>query len=72
MPNRVSEFAEVVEEDVEYFKSILKKPGQVIEDELTLQRHNRDWTKKYIGQSSLCLKPNSTEELSKIMIYCNS
>ena len=36
-----------------------------------LEIHNTDWTKKYQGQSKLMLKPQSTEEVSAILSYCN-
>ena len=43
----------------------------VVTDEETLDLHNTDWTKKYKGTASLMLKPQSTEEVSAILRYCN-
>ena len=44
----------------------------MVTDEETLDIHNTDWTKKYKGTSSLMLKPQTTEEVSAILKYCNS
>ena len=33
--------------------------------------HNTDWSKKFIGQSQLMLKPKSTEETAEALKYCN-
>ncbi|KAF9437360.1 hypothetical protein BGZ76_001077 [Entomortierella beljakovae] len=36
-----------------------------------LEVYNTDWLRKYKGQSKLVLKPSSTEQVSKILKYCN-
>lgn len=57
-------------EDIEYFQSILRPEG-VVTDEEALATHNTDWLNKYHGKSRLLLKPKTTEEVSKILSYCN-
>lgn len=36
-----------------------------------LEPFNSDWMRKYKGQTKLVLKPESTEEMSKVLEYCN-
>ncbi|KAG7347639.1 glycolate oxidase subunit GLCD [Nitzschia inconspicua] len=36
----------------------------------SLDKYNIDWTKKYRGQSSLVVRPNSTQEVAAILRYC--
>ena len=36
-----------------------------------LEGYNADWMKKYRGQAKLVVKPQTTEQVSKIMKYCN-
>ena len=43
----------------------------VITDKDEIEPWNRDWTKKFVGNSKLMLKPSSTEEISEILKYCN-
>jgi (R)-2-hydroxyglutarate---pyruvate transhydrogenase len=73
---RDSRFAQITEEHVKYFKDVLGKESAII-DGITkdasedIEAFNGDWTRKYRGQSKLLLKPGSTEEVSKILKYCN-
>ncbi|KAF9161189.1 hypothetical protein BGX21_002402 [Mortierella sp. AD011] len=67
---RDESFKKLTEKDVEYFKSILA-PSAVSQDESDLEAFNNDWMHKYRGQSKLVLKPSSTEQVSKILKYCN-
>jgi hypothetical protein len=60
----------LTKKDVDYFKSVLT-PSSVVEDAEDLEHFNRDWMRKYRGQSKLVLKPSSTEQVSKILAYCN-
>jgi FAD/FMN-containing dehydrogenase len=41
------------------------------QDDGDLEPFNTDWMKKYRGKSQLVLKPSSTEQVSKILKYCN-
>lgn len=36
-----------------------------------IEGYNADWMRKYRGRASLVLKPGSTEEVSKVLKYCN-
>lgn len=64
-------FKVIEESDVNFFKTILKG-NQVITDEDDIKPHNSDWTNIYTGNSKLMLKPNSDEEVSQILKYCNT
>ncbi|KAI0835554.1 D-lactate dehydrogenase 2 mitochondrial precursor [Hypoxylon sp. FL0890] len=74
---RDDRFAQLTKEHVDYFKSILGKESAVIdgvtanvaEDEI--EPFNLDWMRKFKGHCKLVLKPGSTEEVSKILKYCN-
>ncbi|KAI0145834.1 D-lactate dehydrogenase 2 mitochondrial precursor [Hypoxylon sp. NC0597] len=74
---RDDRFTQLTNEHVDYFKSILGKESAVIdgvtaevaEDEL--EPFNLDWMRKFKGHCKLVLKPGSTEEVSKILKYCN-
>ncbi|XP_072940857.1 D-2-hydroxyglutarate dehydrogenase, mitochondrial [Epargyreus clarus] len=63
-------FSPLQQEDINYFKSIFKE-GQVLTEESEVLPFNIDWIKNCRGQSKLILKPKSTEEVSKILAYCN-
>ncbi|EMC93781.1 hypothetical protein BAUCODRAFT_150031 [Baudoinia panamericana UAMH 10762] len=73
---RDSRFKELTEDDVKYFKELLGSESAVI-DGVTkdafeeLDAFNADWMRKYRGQCRLVLKPESTEQVSKILKYCN-
>lgn len=36
-----------------------------------IEGYNADWMRKYRGQARLVLKPSSTEQVSKLLKYCN-
>lgn len=71
-----AKFGEVTAEHVEYFKEVLGKDSAVI-DGVTqdstsdIEPFNGDWMRKYRGHTKLVLKPGSTEEVSKVLKYCN-
>ncbi|QSZ32611.1 hypothetical protein DSL72_002190 [Monilinia vaccinii-corymbosi] len=73
---RDSRFAQISEENVKFFKDLLGKESAII-DGVTkdatddIEPFNGDWMRKYRGHASLVLKPGSTEEVSKILKYCN-
>ncbi|XP_078180819.1 FAD-linked oxidases family protein [Carex rostrata] len=58
-------------DDISYFKSVLEEKC-VVQDEERLSVANTDWLRKYIGTSQLLLLPKNTDEVSKILSYCNS
>ncbi|SZE99888.1 unnamed protein product [Blumeria hordei] len=73
---RGSNYAHVTSEHVDFFKGILGKDGAVIDGvtkdaEDDLEPFNLDWMRKYRGRTKLVLKPGSTDEVSKILKYCN-
>ncbi|KFH48990.1 putative D-lactate dehydrogenase-like protein [Hapsidospora chrysogenum ATCC 11550] len=74
---RDERFAQLTEEHVAYFKEVLGSSGSAVIDGVTadaeadLEPFNEDWMHKYKGQCRLVLKPGSTEEVSKILRYCN-
>ncbi|KAG0254122.1 hypothetical protein BG011_005943 [Mortierella polycephala] len=67
---RSQSFKKLSDEDISYFKSILS-PSGVSQDEEDLEAFNNDWMQKYRGQSKIVLKPSSTEQMSKVLKYCN-
>ncbi|KAG6533535.1 hypothetical protein ZIOFF_007410 [Zingiber officinale] len=64
-------FSNLNSDDVSFFRSILGDKN-VVEDEDRLSAANLDWMRKYKGSSQLLLLPRSSEEVSKILKYCNS
>jgi (R)-2-hydroxyglutarate---pyruvate transhydrogenase len=73
---RDSRFKELTAEDVKFFKDLLGSESAVIDglnQDATddLEGYNADWMKKYRGQAKLVVKPQTTEQVSKIMKYCN-
>ncbi|KAF9922162.1 hypothetical protein FBU30_007765 [Linnemannia zychae] len=67
---RNDSFKKLSEDDIAYFKSILA-PSSITQDSEDLEVYNIDWLNKHRGQSKLVLKPSSTEQVSKILKYCN-
>jgi (R)-2-hydroxyglutarate---pyruvate transhydrogenase len=73
---RDSKFAEITSDHVKFFKKLLGKEAAVI-DGVTkdatddIEPFNGDWMRKYRGHTKLVLKPGSTEDVSKILKYCN-
>lgn len=73
---RDSRFAQVTPEHVKFFKDLLGHESAVIDGvnaDATddLEAFNGDWMRKYRGHTKLVLKPGSTDEVSKILKYCN-
>ncbi|KAH6654375.1 D-lactate dehydrogenase-like protein 2 [Truncatella angustata] len=74
---RDERFAQITPEHVKFFKDLLGKDCAVIDgvtaevstDEM--EPYNGDWMRKYRGHCKLVLKPGSTEEVSKILKFCN-
>ena len=73
---RDTRFSQLTPEHVAYFKELLGSPSAVI-DGITadaaedIEPFNEDWLHKYKGQCRLVLKPATTEEVSRILKYCN-
>ncbi|KAI1395793.1 hypothetical protein F4819DRAFT_477342 [Hypoxylon fuscum] len=74
---RDSRFAQITKEHVDYFKALLGKESAVIDGVTTqaaeddIEPFNSDWMRKFRGHCRLVLKPGSTEEVSKVLKYCN-
>lgn len=72
---RDSRFAEVTPEHVKHFRDLVGDSavldGVNADAEGDLEPFNEDWMRKYRGRSRLVLKPGSTEDVSKILKYCN-
>lgn len=64
-------FSSLNSDDLSYFKGVLGEKN-VVQDEDRLETANIDWMHKYKGSSKLLLLPRNTEEVSKILEYCNS
>ncbi|XP_051244724.1 D-2-hydroxyglutarate dehydrogenase, mitochondrial [Dicentrarchus labrax] len=63
-------FSRVTPEDVAFFRKIL--PGRTITDPDLLESNNVDWLKSVRGSSEVLLRPQTTEDVSQILKYCNS
>lgn len=55
---------------MKHFEGLLTN-SDIITNSNDLEKYNHDWTKKYIGQSRLVLRPRSSEQVSAILAYCN-
>ncbi|XP_041073154.1 D-2-hydroxyglutarate dehydrogenase, mitochondrial isoform X1 [Carcharodon carcharias] len=62
-------FAAVTTEDMMFFDSLL--PGRVVTDPDILEASNVDWLQTLRGCSQVLLRPQTTEEVSQILRYCN-
>lgn len=61
---------------MQYFKQLLGASSAVIDGVTTdatsdLEPFNSDWMRKYKGQTQLVLKPQTTQEVSQVLKYCN-
>lgn len=52
------------------FKEILGETG-VLTDSDCLDSYNSDWLGQYVGKSKIVLRPNTTQQISKVLEYCN-
>ncbi|OJJ32798.1 hypothetical protein ASPWEDRAFT_137238 [Aspergillus wentii DTO 134E9] len=73
---RDPKFAEIAEDDVKYFQELLGAQSAVIDGVTTdaaddIEPFNSDWMRKYRGHTRLVLKPQTKEEVSKALKYCN-
>ncbi|XP_013865231.1 D-2-hydroxyglutarate dehydrogenase, mitochondrial [Austrofundulus limnaeus] len=62
-------FSRLSGEDLDYFRTIL--PGRTITDPDLVESSNVDWLKSVRGSSEVVLRPQTTEEVSQILRYCN-
>ncbi|XP_038585257.1 D-2-hydroxyglutarate dehydrogenase, mitochondrial isoform X1 [Micropterus salmoides] len=68
-PDRLP-FSRITPEDLATFRKIL--PGRTITDPDLLESSNVDWLKSVRGSSEVLLRPQTTEEVSQILKYCNN
>lgn len=64
------QYSQVTDEDIKVFEDLL--PSRVVTDPDEIAPHNIDWIKMVRGASNVLLKPNTTQEVSEILAYCNS
>ena len=74
--HRDSKFGKVTAQHVQYFKTQLGSKSAIIDGVSSdassdIEPFNSDWMRKYKGHTKLVLKPGSTEEVSKVLKYCN-
>lgn len=73
---RDPKFSELTSAHVQFFKDTLGGDAAVIDGVTTdagddLEAYNSDWMRKYRGHARLVIKPKTTEEVSKVLKYCN-
>ncbi|KAI7904808.1 FAD linked oxidase [Cokeromyces recurvatus] len=71
---RNSIFSKISSKDIEYFKTVLASNNIIYDadpESTNIIQYNTDWFNLYRGSSSLCLFPTSTDQVSKILTYCN-
>ncbi|KAI1818781.1 hypothetical protein GGS20DRAFT_526824 [Poronia punctata] len=70
-------FSQITKDHVAYFRDLLGKESAIVDGVTAdvsvedMEPYNGDWMRKYRGHCKLVLKPGSTEEVSKILKYCN-
>ena len=72
---REERFAKLTSEHVQFFKDAVGESAVIdgVSQDATddLEPFNSDWMHKYRGHASIVVKPGSTEEVSKVLKYCN-
>jgi D-lactate dehydrogenase (cytochrome) len=70
---RNPDYKSLDDSDIAHFKGILGEAGiqANLNDVDELESHNADWMGVYKGSSQCVLKPNSTQQVSEILKYCN-
>lgn len=69
-------FAELTPDHVKWFRELLGTDSAILDGVnqdagADIEPFNSDWMRKYRGHAKLVVKPGSTEEVSKILKYCN-
>ncbi|ODV84992.1 hypothetical protein CANARDRAFT_207898 [[Candida] arabinofermentans NRRL YB-2248] len=67
---RDSKYGKITPQTIEFFQNLLGSSSTITDNDL-LSSYNEDQMRKYKGQSQLCLKPKTTEQVSQILKYCN-
>jgi FAD/FMN-containing dehydrogenase len=73
---RNPDFAKLTPDHVQWFKDLLGVESAVLDGvnqdaAEDIEPYNADWMRKYRGHTTLVVKPASTEQVSKILKYCN-
>ncbi|CDS07616.1 hypothetical protein LRAMOSA01565 [Lichtheimia ramosa] len=67
-------YKKLEDKDVVYFKSILPEKSVLERDAITSEQHTKytcDWYNMFRANTSLILLPETTDQVSKILKYCN-
>ncbi|KAI1202496.1 hypothetical protein F5X97DRAFT_286384 [Nemania serpens] len=70
-------FSQITAEHVAYFRNLLGRDSALVDGVTAevaaadMEAYNGDWMRKYRGHCKLVLMPASTDEVSKILKYCN-
>ncbi|CAG9814443.1 unnamed protein product [Phaedon cochleariae] len=64
------DYNHLLDEHVKYFRSLLGD-NRVVMDLSDLEKYNVDWFLQVRGCSSVVLKPKNSEEVSRILSFCN-
>lgn len=73
-PIKRGDFAEVTEDDITFFKSVLPEADVLLADDAEgggLEAFNVDWLSTVRGRARVVLRPSTTEQVSKIMAHCH-
>jgi hypothetical protein len=63
-------YKKLEQNDINHFKNILS-PHSILTEPHDVEPYNKCWRQIDIGHSKLVLLPSTTEEVSKILKYCN-
>lgn len=69
---RANHFAKLQAADVDYFRSVTGVLTESSDGPSSLDRYNKDWLGVTEGHSTCVLRPQTTEEVSKILRHCNA
>ncbi|KAF2358115.1 FAD-linked oxidase C-terminal [Trinorchestia longiramus] len=61
-------YGSITSEDLDFFRSIVGESCVLTSD---LESYNTDWLRMVRGESSVVLRPHSTEEVSALLQHCN-
>uniref|UniRef100_A0A7S2J429 FAD-binding PCMH-type domain-containing protein n=1 Tax=Zooxanthella nutricula TaxID=1333877 RepID=A0A7S2J429_9DINO len=73
-PIQRGDFAEVTDEDLAFFKSVLPEADVLVADDAEgggLEAFNVDWLGTVRGRSRVVLRPRTTEQVSQVMRHCH-